>query len=81
MSRCFNESAIAAVRSTSGTNVSVSPGSVIGPDNHLAAVAVVGRVSLYCGIRPVVSGGGVLYVGIFALVITTDQDCAAAVAA
>ena len=78
---CFNQAAIATIDTPPGRYAPVGPGRVIGPDDHLATVAIDRGIGLDRCLRTEVACAGVLDVRIPALVVAPDSNRATALRA
>ena len=81
LARRFHEPAIAALLTPAGRDTAISPGRIVGPDDHLAAVPVDRGIGLDRCLRTEVSDAGVLDVGVSALVVAPDSNRATALCA
>ena len=78
MSRGFNKTTITALLTTLGRDASISPCSVIRPDNHLATISATGGICLDRSQWTKVAVLRVGNVGVLALVVTAHSHCATA---
>ena len=78
LARGFDKPAVTAVYPTSGRNTAISPGRLVSPHDHLAAVALAKGICLDVRLWPKIGVLGIRHIGVFALVVTAHQHRTAA---